>query len=76
MDCVGEVGIGFEQLGYGGSNRGGGDVAAEGALADVGDELVPEVLECAEGVDDAVGEGGGDELDLLVENDATEEVAV
>lgn len=34
------------------------------------------MLECAEGVDDAVGECGGDELDVVAEDEAGEEVAV
>ena len=49
---------------------------AQGAVPDVRAQVCPEVLEGREGLDEAVGESGGYELDLVGEEEAEEEMAV
>lgn len=45
-------------------------------MFDVTDDIFPRIFERGEGLDDAVGESGGDEFDLVVEEKAEEKVAV
>ena len=75
---VGERGVGRGEERRDGLPDGGcGDPRrGQRAGADVGAELLPDALEGLEGEDDAVREGGGDDADLVGEEQAAEEVAV